>query len=99
MSVNIAMSYFCFLLLDGGSVKVYLSLLLSFSLQVPQEKGRCVTKICSSISESHFVFEAGNTSHDLRLNYHPFFIYLFCRDGFSTFRLPAGVRWRVSVDG
>lgn len=36
--------------------------------RVPQEKAKCVTKICSSI---HFMFEGRNTSHDLKANYNP----------------------------
>lgn len=60
---------FCLLLLDlVRSVSVYLSLLLSCALQVPQEKRKCVTKIISSI---HFLFEAWNTSHDLEPSSNP----------------------------
>lgn len=60
---------FCLFVLHGGSVSVYLSLLLSCALRVPREKGKCVTKICSSM---RFLFEARNTSHDfLKPNYNP----------------------------
>lgn len=53
---------------DGRFVSVYLSLLLSCSVQEPEEKRKCVSKICSSID---FPFEAWNTSQDLKPNNNP----------------------------
>lgn len=76
---------------DGRSVSVYLSLLLSCSVQEPEEKRKCVTKICSSID---FPFEAWNTSQDLKPNNNP----RFGRgDGFSAlWKLCAGLQ--VTLD-
>lgn len=83
ININIFFSppCFCLFVLDGGSVNVYLSLLLSCAPRVPQEKGKCVTEICSSM---RFLFEARNTSHDfLKPNYNP--VSAVTR-GFSTSR-------------